>query len=134
RGRRRERDLLVEALVAAHEEGLAALDRAADHRLAVGVLVPLVRDVVQRVLDRVRVERRAAEERRARSVQHVGARLQRQVDDAAAGAAVGGVGAGGVYLEFFNFVYWRRVAASPGAGVRGAVDQELVVAGAAAVD
>ena len=110
-GRRgRERDLLVEALVAAHEERLARLIGPLTIALAVGVLVPLVRDVVQRVLDLVRVERGAAEEQRGRAVQVVGARLQRQVDDAAAGAAVRRVGARGVDLELLDRVHRRRVA------------------------
>ena len=69
--------------------------------------------LLQHVLDLVRVERGAAEERRRRSAQVVRARLQRQVDDAAAGAAVGGVGARRVHLELFDGVHRRRVVHPP---------------------
>ena len=134
-GRRsRERDVLVEALIPAHEEGPVALNGPAQHAAAIDEAVPGFRDLVAIVLCAVGVERVAAVEGERGAAERVRARLERHVDDAAARTAVGRVDARGLYLELLDGIHRRRVLPAARGRIRRAVEQEFVVAGSAPMD
>ena len=134
----RRRRALAVLLAGEHEERLVlAVVEAGDLHRAVdleSVLIEVVlhlRRAARVEQERVRVEPLAAVELVAGAVEAVGARLQRHVDDAAGGAPVLRVVGVGLDLELLHRVGRRHVgdvvAALVGV-VRGAVEQELVVA------
>ena len=139
-GRRR----LLVALVVEHEKRLvAAVVQAREGDGSVkqeAVLIQLVirlLDVVHLEEILVRVERLAPRELVDRSVQRVGARLEGDVHHAVGGAAVLRVVAVGDDFELLDRIHRRHirdVVAPLNGVVRGAVEQELVVAVLAAVD
>ncbi len=142
----RERHFAADLLPVVHEEGLvgAVVEPGDLHRSVDGEprLVPVeagLLDAAAVGVEGVRVQLLVAVVLVERAVELVGAALQHDVDDAAAGAAVLRVVDARLHLELGGRVGRRHEAQVVrlrrlGAGVRHAVEQELVGVGAAAAD
>ena len=109
-------------------------DRSAQHAAGVHEPVIGVRNAVAVVLRAVCVEGVASIEGKRGAVKGVCAGPEGHVDDAPARSPVRGVDAGRLDLELLYGIDRRRVLPAPGRGIRCAIDQKLVVAGAAALN